>query len=267
MINSIVGWLTDGSHWSGPAGILARLVEHLTYSGISLLIAAVIAIPIGLLVGHSGRARWAVSVINALRAVPSLGLLFAITLLVGPLFTSDLAFVIPSVVVLVLLAVPPILSGTYAGVDQVDPAARDAAKGMGMTGGEVLRKVEIPCALPLLLSGLRSSALQVIATATIAAAVSLGGLGRFIIDGLASQDYPQMAGGALLVAALALAVDLLFAALQRAVVSPGLTGRFSTSRAVAATTDPSGSITSAGAGARPSERVESPAEPSERQPV
>ena len=233
MLNSIGGWLTDPAHWTGPNGIPQRVLEHLIYSGISLVIAALIAIPLGVIVGHSGRAKWTVSLANSLRAVPSLGLLFAVALWLGPKIASSLAYVIPSVIVLVLLAVPPILSGTYAGIQGVDPAARDAAKGMGMRGSEVLRVVELPCALPLLMSGLRSAALQVIATATIASSVSLGGLGRYLIDGLASNQYEVMAGGAMLVAGLALLVDLLMAGLQRAVVSPGLTGKFRHSGAVA----------------------------------
>ncbi|MEP6649030.1 MAG: ABC transporter permease [Lapillicoccus sp.] len=226
MLTNIGAWLTDPAHWSGPNGIPTRILEHLSYSGISLLISAAIAIPLGVVVGHSGRAKWTVSVANSLRAVPSLGLLFAVALWLGPKIASSLAYVIPSVIVLVLLAVPPILSGTYAGIQGVDPAARDAAKGMGMRGGEVLRKVELPCALPLLLSGFRSATLQVIATATIAASISLGGLGRYLIDGLSVSDYAQMASGAILVALLALALDGILALVQRTAVSPGLTGKF-----------------------------------------
>jgi osmoprotectant transport system permease protein len=200
---NIGGWLTDPIHWTGPN-----------------------AIPLGIVVGHSGRAKWTISIANSLRAVPSLGLLFAVALWLGPKIASSLAYVIPSVIVLVLLAVPPILSGTYAGIQGVDPAARDAAQGMGMRGGEVLRKVELPCALPLLLSGIRGATLQVIATATIAASISLGGLGRYVIDGLSVSDYAEMASGAILVALLALAMDGLLALVQRTVVSPGLTGKF-----------------------------------------
>ncbi|UJH71633.1 ABC transporter permease [Ornithinimicrobium sp. INDO-MA30-4] len=122
-----------------------------------------------------------------------------------------------------ILAIPPILSGVYAGIAEVDPAARDAAKGMGMTGSQVLWQVEVPNALPLMFSGMRSAMLQIIATATIAAVVGLGGLGRFLIDGQATRDYDEMAGGALLVAALALLVDFVFGLVQRFVVSPGLT--------------------------------------------
>jgi len=230
MLNSIGGWLTDPAHWTGPNGIPQRILEHLIYSGISLVIAALIAIPLGVIVGHSGRAKWTVSLANSLRAVPSLGLLFAVALWLGPKIASSLAYVIPSVIVLVLLAVPPILSGTYAGIQGVDPAARDAAKGMGMRGSEVLRKVELPCALPLLLSGVRSATLQVIATATIAASISLGGLGRYLIDGLSVSDYAQMASGAILVAALALVMDGILSIVQRTAVSPGLTGKFRNTR-------------------------------------
>jgi osmoprotectant transport system permease protein len=230
MLTTIGAWLTDPAHWSGPGGIPQRILEHLVYSGVSLLIAAAIAIPLGIFVGHTGRARWAVSLANSLRAVPSLGLLFAVALWLGPKIANNLAYVIPSIIVLVLLAVPPILSGTYSGIEEVDPAARDAAKGMGMRGGEVLRRVELPCALPLLLSGVRSATLQVIATATIAASISLGGLGRFLIDGLSVSDYAQMAGGAVLVGLLALLVDGILSLVQRTVVSPGLTGRFGKQR-------------------------------------
>jgi len=232
MINGILQWLTDPAHWQGSQGILNRLVEHLEYSVVSLLLSALVAVPLGIYVGHTGRGKWAVAVANSLRAVPSLGLLFAVAMWVGPKISSDLAYVIPSVVVLVLLAVPPILSGTYSGITEVEPAARDAARGMGMTGREVLTEVELPCALPLLLSGVRSATLQVIATATIAASISLGGLGRFLIDGLAVSDYAQMASGAIVVALLALLVDGLLALVQRGVVSPGLTGKFRDNRMV-----------------------------------
>lgn len=225
MIGSIIDWLTSSASWSGADGILARLLEHIGYTLLVLVIAAVIAIPLGLWIGHTGRGRWLVTAANALRAVPTLGLLFALTLVLLPVLPGDTAFLVPSVIVLVLLAIPAILSGTYAGVEAVDPAARDAARGIGMTGAQVLVKVELPIALPLLISGLRAAVLQVVATATVAAYVGLGGLGRFLIDGLATQDYASTAGGALLVAVLALALDAPFALLERLVVSPGLTGR------------------------------------------
>lgn len=225
MIGSILEWLTSAESWSGTDGIFARVLEHIGYTAAVLLLAALVAIPLGLWIGHTGRGQWLVTTANALRAVPTLGLLFALTLVLLPVLPGDAAFVVPSIVVLVLLAIPPILSGTWSGVDSVEPATRDAARGIGMTGGEVLRTVEFPIALPLLISGMRAAVLQVVATATIAAYVGLGGLGRFLIDGLATQDYASTAGGAILVALLALALDAPFALLERLLVSPGLTGR------------------------------------------
>ncbi len=224
MIGSILEWLTSSATWSGDSGLGARIVQHLWYSLLAVVIAAAIAVPLGLWVGHTGRAKWLVTLANSLRAVPTLGLLFAVALWLGPQFSSDLAFLIPSIVVLVVLVIPPILSGVYAGVEAVDPAARDAARGMGMRGMQVVRQVEIPNALPLILSGVRSAFLQVIATATVAAYVGLGGLGRYLIDGIKTGDYVSTAGGAIVVSLLALAVDGLLALVQRRVVSPGLTG-------------------------------------------
>lgn len=222
-MNLLWQWLADPAHWQGGDGIPVRIAEHLGYSAVTLLVAAVIGLPLGLWIGHTGRGRLVlVNVVNGMRSVPTLGLLFVAVLLVGPLLAGDVAFLVPSIFVLVVLAVPPIMAGTYAGVGSVDAAARDAARGMGMRPLEVLFRVEVPCALPLIFGGLRSAALQVVATATLAASVSLGGLGRFLIDGQAYRDYGEMAGGALLVAALAMVVDLAFAGLQRAVVSPGL---------------------------------------------
>ena len=234
MFATIWTWLSDPANWQGEDGVPQRTLEHLQYFAITLVIAAVIAIPLGLYIGHTGRGKlFIVNVAGAIRAIPTLGLLFVVTLLLAPRLKGDNAFLVPSILVLVVLAIPPVLSGAYAGVDEVDPAARDAAKGMGMTGWQVLRQVEVPCAMPLIFSGLRSAALQVIATATIAATVSLGGLGRLLIDGLSVQDYGKVASGALLVAALALLVDLSFALVQRYAVSPGLSGRFARVRHVA----------------------------------
>lgn len=222
MIESVWRWLTDGAHWHGETGITNRLLEHLQYSGESLLIAALIAVPLGALIGHTGRAKWIIAVANAFRAIPSLGLLFVVAMWFVSRLTGDSAYLVPTIIVLVILAIPPLLAGAYSGVSEVDPAARDAAYGMGMSGGQVLTRVELPCALPLIFSGVRSAALQIIATATIAAAISVGGLGRYLIDGLANSDYAQMAGGAILVAALALVVDGVLALAQRLVVPGGL---------------------------------------------
>ncbi len=225
MIGAIWTWLTSTSSWSGDDGIPHRLLQHAGYSALVLVVAAAIAVPLGVWIGHSGHGRSLVTVANSLRAVPTLGLLFALTLVLQPHLQGNTAFLLPCVIALVLLAVPPILSGAYAGVEAVDPAARDAAKGVGMRPREVLRHVELPCALPLLMSGLRSAALQVIATATIAAYVGLGGLGRYLVDGIATNDYPRTGGGAVLVALFALVADIVGALVQARVVSPGLTGK------------------------------------------
>jgi osmoprotectant transport system permease protein len=225
-MNLMWDWLFDSANWQGDEGIPQRILEHLQYCAIAVVIAALIAVPLGLLVGHTGRGRFlAVNSTGALRALPSLGLLYAAYMWLGDDLAGERAFLYPTEIVLVALAAPPLLAGTYAGVEQVDPAARDAARGMGMTGRELLTKVEIPCALPLMLSGLRSAVLQVIATATLAATLGLGGLGRYLLDGLAVRDYGQMAGGALIVAVLALTLDLLLAVAQKVLVSPGLTGK------------------------------------------
>jgi osmoprotectant transport system permease protein len=234
MIGDVFGWLTNSDHWYSTTfdvGIVDQLLNHLRYSVVAVAIALLVALPLGLLIGHTDRGSWLVSAANAVRALPTVGVLVLLVVIIAPHFygRTDTGYLIPTEIVLVLLAVPPILSNTYAGVQNVDPAARDAAYGMGMTERQVLSRVELPMALPLIFSGLRSATLQVIATATIASYVTLGGLGRFIYDGLAQQDYPQMISGGLLVAALALTTDLVLALVQRAVVSRGVSGRFRSS--------------------------------------
>jgi osmoprotectant transport system permease protein len=226
MIGSILSWLTDPAHWQGADGVPTHLVEHLRYSLIAVGLAALVGLPAGLAIGHSGRGTFLVaSLANAMRAVPTLGLLILLVLLLLPHVTNDLVYLGPGELVLFLLALPPILTNTYAGVQNVPGEVRDAAQGMGMTGAEVLFRVELPCALPLVLSGLRAAFLQSVATATVLAYVSLGGFGRYIVDGLAQRDFPQMASGALLVALLALLGDGVLALLSRFVVSPGVSGR------------------------------------------
>jgi osmoprotectant transport system permease protein len=213
---SYFGWLFDPAHWSGSDGIPTRLVEHLGYVALTMIVALVVAVPIGAWVGHTGRGGFlVVGSANALRALPTLGVLI---LLVTPFGLS----IVGPLVALIVLAIPPVLAGTYAGLRNVDPAVVDAARGMGMRGREVLLRVELPNALPLIIGGVRSAVLQVVSTATIAAYVGLGGLGRYIFDGLAQRDFPQMIGGSLLVALLAIVADLLLASLQKLVVSPGL---------------------------------------------
>ena len=232
MINDIFHFLTTSANWHGNEGIPTRTWEHVQYSAIALAIGFVIALPIGLLIGHTGKGAGVVTgVANSLRALPVMGVLILLVVWISPHIhgKGDAAYLIPSEIVLVLLAVPPILSNTYAGVQNVDPAVRDAAKGMGMTGWQVLRRVEFPCALQLIIAGVRSAALQVVATATIVSFVSLGGLGRFVFDGLGQRDYPQMASGALLLAVLAMLVDFVLAGVQRYAVSRGVSGRYAKS--------------------------------------
>ena len=230
-MNDLIVWLNDPLNWTGNRfnpGIGEQIAAHLGYTAIALAIAGVIAFPLGLALGHTGRAGWLVSVANSLRSLPTVGLLILLYVVVSPLITGrgDAVYLVPTEIVLVLLALPAILANTYAGIRNVDPAVRDAARGMGMTGRQVLFRVELPNALPLIFSGVRSAALQVIATATIAAYVGLGGLGRYVYDGLAQRDFGQMAGGAVLVAALAVLVDLVLALVQRFTVSRGVSGRF-----------------------------------------
>ena len=210
MIGQGWSWLVAGSHWTGDDGFPHRIAQHLGYTVLTVVIAAAIALPIGLWIGHTGRLRWlAIMVTGALRALPTLALLTLMVLWRGIGLT-------PPTVALVVLAIPPLLAGAYAGLESVDRQTIDAARAIGMTEWQVLGRVEVPLALPLILGGLRSAVLQVVATATVAAYVGLGGLGRYLIDGLAVRDYPQMLAGATVVVVLALLLDGGFAVLQRA---------------------------------------------------
>ncbi|WP_068271502.1 ABC transporter permease [Aldersonia kunmingensis] len=194
-------YLTDPANWSGPTGIARRIAQHIWYSLLAVGCASVIAIPLGALIGHTRRgAGLLVGLVNAMRALPTLGLMTLLVLLYG-------LGLIPPIAALVVLAVPPLLAGTYAGIVNVDAAAVDASRAMGMTEWQILTRAELPNALPLILGGLRGATLQVIATATIAAFVNLGGLGRYIFDGLALYQYDIVLVGAILVAVLASAVD------------------------------------------------------------
>ncbi|MET9348162.1 ABC transporter permease [Streptomyces termitum] len=207
-------WLTTGAHWTGAEGIGARLAEHAYVSGLALLIAGALALPLGLWLGHLGRGgALAVNVSNAGRAVP----VFAVLALfmVSPLRNAGY---VPTVTALVLFAVPPLLTNAYVGVREVDRAAVRAARGMGMTGGQVFRRVELPLAAPVVTAGIRSAAVQVVATATIAALAGQGGLGRIITAGFALYDTAQVVAGAALVALLALLVEGLLVLLDRLLV-------------------------------------------------
>lgn len=209
VVADVGAWFADGSNWSGADGVPARMLEHLSYTALTLGVAGSVAIPVGLWIGHTGRGRGAaVAISGALRALPTLGVLTWFVLLLGIGLTAP-------VVSLSLLAVPPILAGVYAGLESVDRRVVDAARAIGMTEPQILARVEVPLALPVIVGGLRSATLQVVATATVAAYVGLGGLGRYIIDGIAQRNYPETAAGAVLVIVLALALDGMFVAWQR----------------------------------------------------
>ena len=213
-------FLLAPEHWSGPAGLGARIGQHLGYTALAVALAALIAVPVGVAVGHTRRGAAAVlSVAGAMRALPALGMLtfFAITLPRG--VTVPL---IPATLTLFLLAAAPLMAGIVAGFDAVGRDVVHAARAAGYSEWQILRRVELPLAAPAIVGGLRSCVVQVLATATVVAYIGLGGLGRYLIDGLAVQDYPRMVAGALAVTAVALAVDLVLAGLQRAVRPPGL---------------------------------------------
>jgi osmoprotectant transport system permease protein len=212
-------WFLQSAQWSGADGIPTRVVQHLYYSGVALLLAVVIAVPLGMLIGHTNRGGFlVVNSANAARALPTVGVVLLVVTLAGIGF-------LPVIVPLVALAIPPILVNTYEGIRQVEPELVDASRGMGLRGRQVLASVEVPVAMPLILLGVRTAAIQIVSTATIAAYVGLGGLGRFIFDGLARQEYPTVIGGAVLVVALALLTEVVFVGAQKLLVSPGLRGR------------------------------------------
>ncbi|KOV69403.1 ABC transporter permease [Streptomyces sp. MMG1121] len=216
VLNFAHAFFSDSAHWHGYDGIPTRLGEHVKYSLEALLLATVIGLPIGLATGHYGRGGNALALIaTAGRALPSFGLLVLMFIWIG-------FGLVPVMIPLVVLAVPPILVTTYEAIRSVDPSPVDAARGMGMSEARVLFQVEVPVALPLILSGLRAAAIQIVSTATIAAYVSLGGLGRYIMDGLYQKNYEKVVGGATLVAGLALVTLALFWSAARLAVSPGV---------------------------------------------
>lgn len=203
IVTEVWTWLTTGSHWTGEGGALQRLTEHLYLTGVCLVLSCAIALPLGIWLGHSGRgSALAVNLSNAGRAVPTFAVLVLLSM--GPLGKSgDWA----TIVALVLFALPPLLTNAYTGVHGVDREMVEAARGMGMTGWQLLRQLELPLALPLLMTGVQTAAVQLVATATLAALPGGGGLGRLITAGFGNYDTPQVVSGALLVAALALLVE------------------------------------------------------------
>lgn len=216
IVGQVWHWFVDPAHWHGTDGLPHRIVQHIGYVAISTVIAAAIALPVGVGLGHYGRGGLiAINIANVGRAIPSFGLIILMFLLVG-------FGLIPVLVALVALAIPPMVTNSYVGMQSVDPAVRQSAAALGLTRWQRLWQVELPIALPLIMAGVRTSAVQVMSTATLAAYVGLGGLGRYLIDGLAQQQLAQVVGGAIVVAILAVLTEASLAGLQKLVQSPGL---------------------------------------------
>jgi len=223
LLAQVAAWFANSDTWSGPDAIPIRLLEHLGISAASLLIAGAIAIPIGLAIGHTGRgATFAINLANLGRAIPSLaaiGIVVPFTQALDP----ELGFSLyPTIIGMVVLAIPPMLVNAYTGIAEVDRDLVESARGMGLRERDILRGVEIPVAMPVLFVGIRSAAVQVIATATLGAIYAFGGLGRYIVDGVAQNDNGKLFGGVILVAILALGAEASLSILQRLLTSPGL---------------------------------------------
>jgi len=224
-LGQVVQWFVNPGHWQGDGGIPHRTLEHLVMSGVSVLVAALIALPIGIAIGHFGKGgTLAINISNIGRAIPSFALLVLAAQLFGIAAASQVVGfgAVPAFVALVALAIPPMVTNSYVGMREVDPDVREAARGMGMRERAVLLSVELPIAMPFIMAGIRTSAVNVVATATLAAVVGWGGLGRFIVDGLGLQDYPLLFAGALMVAVLSLIVEFSLAGVQRLATPVGL---------------------------------------------
>jgi osmoprotectant transport system permease protein len=208
LVSAVVTWFSDPSHWAGPNGVPYRLAQHVGISLASVGIAGAIALPLGLYVGHTGRGQAvAINIANVGRAIPSLA---AIALVVPftQMLDPQLGFnLYPTLIAMVVLAIPPILVNAYAGVAEVDRDLVESARGMGMTERQILGRVELPLAVPVIVGGVRSASVQVIATATLGAIYGLGALGGFIVEGVAQRDDGRLFAGVALVALLALAAE------------------------------------------------------------
>lgn len=231
IFGEIGSWLSDGSNWKGSAGIPHRLLEHLVISAISVLIACAIAIPIGLWIGHVGRGgALVVNISNVGRAIPTYALLVLLFVGVGAQHRQG-----ETIFALAAFGIPPLLTNTFVGVREVNDEVREAARGMGMSGAQLLRRVEVPLAMPLIMDGLRIAVVQVVATTTVAALIGVGGLGRYVVDGFNTTDPGQYGGGAVIVGAVALLLEGMFVLLQRLLDPVARSGRVSR---VAATDTP-----------------------------
>jgi osmoprotectant transport system permease protein len=224
LLVDVARWFADPAHYQGSDAVQNRLLEHIEVAGLAVLAGLLIALPIGLYLGHTGRYAFiAVNVANIGRAIPSLAAIALAIPVAGTLLgiENGLGFW-PTFLALVPLTIPPILTNAYVALRNVDREVIEAARGMGIGEAGILRRIELPLALPLVLAGIRTAAVNVVATATLGALVAFGGLGRYIVDGLALQEYDRLLAGALLVALLAIVVEVAFGRFERAVVSPGI---------------------------------------------
>lgn len=215
-LGQVVDWFTAAAHWHGSNGIPHRMSEHVVMCAAAMVVAAAAALPSGILLGHADKlGGLIINLANVGRAIPSFAILVVATQIVG-------IGALPAFCALVALAVPPMVTNSFIGVREVDAEVRESARGMGMTGRQVLARVELPMSVPMVMAGVRTAAVQVVATATIAALVAWGGLGRYIVDGLAQRDFVQVFAGAVLVAALAVITEVVLAGLQRLLSPAGL---------------------------------------------
>ena len=245
MIGQIATWFLDPANWTGATGVPVRIVEHLLIAFSAVLVAALIGLPIGLYIGHTGRmVGIAINTANIGRAVPSFALMVAIlpiSLALAPVFgySPEVGLrLIPIFLAMLLLGIPPILVAAYAGLRAVDRDLIEAGRGMGMTGRQILRRVELPLSIAVIVGGFRTATLQVIATATIGAVLAYGGLGRFIVDGLARSEPERLFAGAILVALLALGVDAILAIVQRLLTPRSLRQNVEGGRSMTEAIDP-----------------------------
>ena len=224
LLADVARWFGDPAHYQGADAVQIRIFEHVAVSGLAVLAGVLVALPIGLYLGHTGRYGFiAVNVANIGRAIPSLAAVALAIPIAGTLLgvQNGLGFW-PTFLALLPLALPPILTNAYVAVRDVDRDVVEAARGMGVGEVGILRRIELPLATPVILAGMRTAAVNVVATATLGALVAFGGLGRYIVDGLGLQEYDRLFAGALLVALLAIAVEVAFGAFERAAVSPGI---------------------------------------------
>jgi osmoprotectant transport system permease protein len=226
-LGDVARWFADPAHWQGANGIPTRLEEHVLMSLIATAVAALVALPIGLLLGHYGvGGAVAINISNIGRALPSFAILVLLVQLVG-------IGAVPAFIALVALAIPPIVTNSFVGMRDVDPELRDAARGLGFRESRTLLRVELPNAMPVVMAGIRTAGVQVVATATLAALVGWGGLGRYIVDGIANRNFVEVFAGAVLVALLAAAAEIGLAVLQYALTPAGLRSRIKQERQAA----------------------------------